>query len=146
MVPRSLSSLEKAHPEYWRVKRLTKTTSFFRKLNHFMYYLFINISFLKMISWLILGPLFDKPHLLPHSVSWSNTLIKMKFSNLVLILLLQIWLSLFWLLFPFYNPWKHWKLFGFVVFRGDIKWGYWLEMGRYDISNFVINAMWKCKT
>ena len=28
----------------------------------------------------------------------------------------------FWLMFPFYTPWKHQKTFGFLVFSKDIKW------------------------
>ena len=126
LVPPSMSSPEKAHPEYWRVKRLTKTTVFSRKLNFLE-----NISFLEKSFQLILSPLFLKPRPFHHSVSWSNMLIKMKFSKQVIILLLYIWLSHFCQWFPFYNPWRHWKPYGLLVLPGDIKWGHWLEIGRY---------------
>ena len=31
-------------------------------------------------------------------------------------------------MFPFYNPWKHQKTKGFLVFSGGIKWEHWPEM------------------
>ena len=41
------------------------------------------------------------------------------------------WMSLnyFWPMFPFYTPWKHQKIKGFLVFSGGIKWEHWSEIG-----------------
>ena len=142
MVSSSLSSHEKAYLEYWRVKRLTKTTEPFYLLTLHWY----------LVPWNMFSTHFKPPFLIsltPSPTRSHNMLIKMNFSELVLLLLvlfwaglslwsflswslsLSIWLSLFWPLFLFCSPWKHWKPFGFLVFPGDIKWGHWLEMDWY---------------
>ena len=93
-----MSSPEKVHTIYCKVKRLTKTAIFSQKLDHFIYSLFFNISFLEIIFKLILRLLFLKPQTLPHSVSWSNTLIKIEFSkqgpHLDIINLIELFLAI----------------------------------------------------
>ena len=34
----------------------------------------------------------------------------------------------FWIMFPFHNPWKHQKTWGFLVFSGGIKRKHWPQM------------------
>ena len=38
-------------------------------------------------------------------------------------------LTNFWLMLPFYTPWKHQKTKLFLVFSGGIKWEHWQNMG-----------------
>ena len=46
------------------------------------------------------------------------------------ILTLSPSLTRFWLMFPFFIPWKYQKTFGVLVFSGGTKWGHWLEMAK----------------
>ena len=47
-----------------------------------------------------------------------------------------VFLTHFWSLFPFYTPWKHQKIFGFLVFSVGIKWEHLPDMGQWHLDFF----------